>query len=113
MQVGEAGVIPSLLRMSAWDSVEAQDCSVGALANLAAVPRCKELIADAGMEALIKLLSEPGIEEHILDMAVGTLANLATLKSNQVTSSPQGCTKHHRHLIYLKESKTSRIPGCD
>ena len=87
-QVGEAGVIPSLLRMCAWEAVEAQDCGVGALANLATVPRCKEMIADAGVDPLIRMLSQPGVEEHILDMAVGTIANLATLKPNQAYFQP-------------------------
>lgn len=84
MQMGEAGIIPSLLKMLNWDSIEAQDCSTGALANLAASPQCKSIIAEIGLPPIFELINRPGTEEHIIDMAVGTIGNLATIKSNQV-----------------------------
>lgn len=67
------------------ESPEAQDCAVGALANLAVVSRCRELIADAdGIPPLIQLLGSEGSSEGVKEIAVGTLTNLAIVPANQV-----------------------------
>lgn len=84
--MGEAGAIPLLVRLLTAESPEAQDCAVGALANLSVNPRCRELIADAhGISPLIQILSMEGLGEGVKEMAVGTLTNLAILPANQVS----------------------------
>jgi hypothetical protein len=87
--MGEAGVIPLLVPMVSSDAEDGQDCAVGALANLAINPRCRQLIADAqGIPPLIHILSANGVGEGIREMAVGALTNLAILPANQVTAPP-------------------------
>ena len=87
VQIGDSGVIPCLIKLLSDDTPEGQDSGIGALANLAVIPRNRELIADAGgIEAVIKLLGQTGIDEEVLNMTVGTLANLATLPANQVST---------------------------
>ena len=89
VQIGAAGVVPSLVDLLRDESAEAHDSGVGALANLAACPRNRELIADAGgIEPLLKLLNETGTDANIVDMAVGTLGNLAALAANQALLIP-------------------------
>ena len=84
MQLGEAGVVPLLVKLLSTESPEAQDCAVGGLANLAIVPRCRELIADAhGIPPLIQLLGMEDVGEGVKEIAVGTLTNLAILPANQ------------------------------
>lgn len=93
-QMGEAGAVPLLVPMVSSEAEEGQDCAVGALANLAVNPRCRQLIADAqGIPPLIQLLSASGVGEGIREMAVGTLTNLAILPPNQVpfASSAEVC----------------------
>ncbi len=86
--MGDAGAVPLLVKMVSSGAEEGQDCAVGALANLAVNPRCRQLIADAqGIPPLIQLLSENGVGEGIREMAVGTLTNLAILPANQVRVS--------------------------
>ena len=88
LQIGDAGSVPLLVKMLSLGSPEAQDCAAGALANLSANPRCRELIADAhGIPPLICLLGMDDIGEGIREIAVGTLTNLAILPANQVTSN--------------------------
>ena len=71
---------------------EAQDCGVGALANLAVNPRCRELIADANaIGPLVQLLGSSDVGDGVKEMAVGTLTNLAILPANQVPQdAPEG-----------------------
>lgn len=85
LQVGESGAIPLLVALLQSESREAQDCAVGALANLAVTTRCRELIADAdGLSALVGVLCNASVGDGIQEMAVGALTNLAILPQNQV-----------------------------
>ena len=88
--MGEAGAVPLLVKMLGFDSPEAQDCAVGALANLAVIPRCRELMADAhGIPPLVQLLGLEGPGEGVKEIAVGTLTNLAIHPGNQVMPTRQ------------------------
>lgn len=90
--MGESGAIPLLVALLASDSSDAQDCAVGALANLAVNTRCRELIADAdGLSALVKLLTDASTGDGIQEMAVGALTNLAILPQNQVSAASGAC----------------------
>ena len=87
---------------------EAQDCGVGALANLAVNPRCRELIADANAIApLVQLLGPSDVGDGVKEMAVGTLTNLAILPANQVTQdAPEGLSDGTAIKAFLGK------PGC-
>ena len=74
-----------LVTLMGSENPEARDCGVGALANLAANTRCRELIADAdAIGPLVQLLSSSDVGDGVKEMAVGTLTNLAILPANQV-----------------------------
>ena len=87
MQIGEAGAVPLLVNLLAAESSEAQDCAVGAVANMSANARCRELITDAdGIEPLVMLLTASSVGLGVQEMAVLSLTNLACMPDNQVAS---------------------------
>ena len=84
MQVCEAGAVPLLVALLSSESSEAQDCAVGALANLAVTPQGRQVLADANaIEHVIHILGIEGVSEGVKEMAVGTLTNLAINPANQ------------------------------
>lgn len=88
LQVGDAGAIPLLVQLLSSENPAAQDSALGALANLAIVPRCRELIADAhGIAPLVQILGLEDVDEGVKELATGTLTNLAILPANQACST--------------------------
>ena len=112
MQIGEAGVIPLLVPLVSFEAEEGQDCAVGALANLAVNPRCRQLIADAhGIPPLVHLLSANGVGEGVREIAVGTLTNLAILPANQVLCAAViRCMQSGMHGAGSPPSRGSCVP---
>ena len=112
MQIGEAGAIPLLVPLVSSEAEEGQDCAVGALANLAVNPRCRQLIADAhGIPPLVHLLSANGVGEGVREIAVGTLTNLAILPANQVLfAAVTRCMQSGMHGAGSPPSRGSCVP---
>ena len=87
LQVCDAGAVPLLVDLLSSETPEAQDCAVGALANLAVTPQGREVLANANaIDHVIRILSLEGVSEGVKEMAVGTLTNLAINPANQVYS---------------------------